>query len=85
MTYSMSCALSILKRFLRKHHIATLCLCVATVAGAKTAFGAESWTRESSAGSEATEMHLPADQPLTPWFHDPAIFGKDEGDRTEMR
>jgi flagellar motor protein MotB len=30
-------------------------------------------------------MHLPADQPLTPWVHDPGIFGKDEGDRTEMR
>ena len=81
----MSSSLIILNRFLRKHHIATLCLCVATVAGAETAFGAESWIRESSAGSEATEMHLPADQPLTPWVHDPAIFGKDEGDLTEMR
>ena len=30
-------------------------------------------------------MHLPVDQPLTPWIHDPAIFEKDEGDRTEIR
>ena len=30
-------------------------------------------------------MHLPTDQSLTPWIHDPAIFEKDEGDRTEMR
>jgi len=30
-------------------------------------------------------MHLPVDQSFTPWIHDPAIFEKDEGDRTEMR
>jgi len=30
-------------------------------------------------------MHLPTDQTMTPWIHDPAIFKKDEGDRTEMR
>jgi flagellar motor protein MotB len=36
-------------------------------------------------GGEAAEMHLPADQSLTPWIHDPAIFEKDEGDRKEMR
>ena len=31
------------------------------------------------------EMHLPVDQSMTPWIHDPAIFEKNEGDRTEMR
>ena len=30
-------------------------------------------------------MHLPVDQPVTPWVHDPAIFEDEEGDRTEMR
>ena len=30
-------------------------------------------------------MHLPVDQSITSWIHDPAIFEKDEGDRTEMR
>ena len=30
-------------------------------------------------------MHLPADQTVTPWIHDPSIFQTDEGDRTEMR
>ena len=35
--------------------------------------------------SEASEMHLPVDQPVTKWLHDPAVFEEDEGDRTEMR
>ena len=30
-------------------------------------------------------MHLPVDQSTSSWIHDPAIFEKDEGDRTEMR
>ena len=30
-------------------------------------------------------MHLPADQSITSWIHDPAIFENDEGDRTEIR
>jgi len=30
-------------------------------------------------------MHLPADQPFTPWIHDPSIFEEDDGDRTELR
>jgi len=81
----MSSLLLILKRFSRKHGIAALYMCVVAVAGAKTASGTETWTRETNAGSEATEMHLPTDRPMTPWVHDPAIFGKDEGDRSEMR
>ena len=29
-------------------------------------------------------MHLPTDQSVTPWIHDPSIFGTDAGDLTEM-
>ncbi|MEJ2598413.1 MAG: OmpA family protein [Anaerolineales bacterium] len=85
MMESMSSILFILKRFSLKHSIAILCLCVMAVAGSGTALGAESWTWEADGLSEASEMHLPADQPFTPWLHDPAIFVEDEGDRTEMR
>ena len=45
----------------------------------------ETGVRETDTRGEATEMHLPADQSLTPWVHDPAIFEEEEGDRTEMR
>jgi hypothetical protein len=41
--------------------------------------------REAAARGEAVEMHLPPDQDLTPWLHDPAIFAEDEGDRLEMQ
>ncbi len=75
----MSSTLFILMRFLLKHSIAFLCLCVVTVAGAEAASGVETGV------GEAAEMHLPADQPFTPWIHDQAIFEEDEGDRTEMR
>ncbi len=53
--------------------------------GAPLAPGPGTWPRETDAPSEATEMHLPVDQSLTPWIQDPAIFETDEGDRTEMR
>ena len=72
-------------RYLLKHGIAILCLCVVTAAGAKTAFSVETGVRETDASGEAVEMHLPVDQSITPWIHDPAIFEKDEGDRTEIR
>jgi flagellar motor protein MotB len=77
--------LFILKRFLLKHTIAILCLCVVTAAGAKPASSVETGVRETDVQGEAAEMHLPTDQALTPWIHDPSIFQKDEGDRTEMR
>jgi flagellar motor protein MotB len=77
--------LYILMRCLLKHSIAILCLCVVTVAGAEAALSEETGVRETDVRGEAAEMHLPADQSLTPWIHDPAIFEKDEGDRTEMR
>jgi flagellar motor protein MotB len=72
-------------RYLLKHGIAILCLCVVAAAGAKTAFSLETGVRETDASGEAVEMHLPVDQSMTPWIHDPAIFEKDEGDRTETR
>jgi uncharacterized repeat protein (TIGR01451 family) len=46
------------------------------------------WRRSASNAnglSEASEMHLPVDQPVTKWLHDPAIFEEDTGDRTQMR
>jgi flagellar motor protein MotB len=81
---AMSPVLSIwVKSFLR-HVMAILCLCV-LIAQSASASGQETGVRETAALGEAVEMHMPAEQPLTPWIHDPAIFKKDEGDRTEMR
>jgi flagellar motor protein MotB len=60
-------------------------MCVVTATNAKAASGAETGVREADVHVEAAEMHLQADQSLTPWIHDPAIFEEDEGDRTEMR
>jgi flagellar motor protein MotB len=85
MIESMPFTQFILKRFLLKHRIAILCLCVLNVAGEEPASGAETWTRETNASLEATEEHLPMEQSLTTWIHDPAIFEMDEGDKTEMR
>jgi flagellar motor protein MotB len=72
-------------RFLLKRSVAILCLCIVTAANARAASGAETGVRETDLRGEATEMHLPVDQPVTPWVHDPAIFEDEEGDRTEMR
>jgi flagellar motor protein MotB len=77
--------LFILRRFFLKHSIAILCLCVVTVAGVEAVSSAETGVRETDVPGKAVEMHLSADQSTTPWIHDPAIFEKDEGDRTEMR
>ncbi len=41
--------------------------------------------REAAACGETSEMHLPMDEPLTPWLLDPSIFEEDQGDRREMR
>jgi len=68
-----------------KYGIVILCLCVITVAGAETALSVETGVRETDASGEASEMHLPTDQSITPWIHDPVIFERDEGDRTETR
>jgi flagellar motor protein MotB len=75
----------ILKGFMLKHSIAILCLCAVILASTGVALSGETGVREMAALGEAVEMHLPADQSLTPWIHDPAIFDKDEGDTTEMQ
>jgi len=85
MMESMWPNLYILMRFLLKHSIAILCLCVVTAGSAKAASPGETGVRETDVGGEALEMHLPADQTMTPWIHNPVIFETDEGDRTEMR
>ncbi len=85
MMESMFSTRFILKRYLVKHSVAILCLCVVTMANAKTALCLETGVRETDARGEAAEMHLPVDQSFTQWIHDPAIFEKDEGDRTEMK
>lgn len=72
-------------KFFCRSGIAILGLCIFIAQGAGAASDAETGVRETAVRGEATETHLPADQPLTPWVHDPAVFGKDEGDRTEMR
>ncbi len=81
----MSYTLFVMKRFLRKHRIAILCLCVFLTPGAEAASGAEADVRETNARGEAVEAHLPADRSLSQWIHDPAIFEEDEGGRTELR
>ena len=75
----------ILLRFLLRNGITFLCLFVFTVPGAQAAIFNERVVRESDAPGETAEAHLPADEPLTPWVHDPAIFEKNEGDSTEMK
>ena len=77
--------LRIVKGFFPRYGIAVLCVCGVTAAGTGVASSEETGVRETHVRGEAAEMHLPTDQPLTPWVHDPAIFEKDEGDRTELR
>ncbi|MGE5283957.1 MAG: OmpA family protein [Actinomycetota bacterium] len=77
--------LRIVKGFFPRLGIAVLCVWGVTAAGTGVAASGETGVRETRVGGEAAEMHLPTDQPLTPWVHDPAIFEKDEGDRKELR
>ncbi len=77
--------LILLKRLVLKHGIAMLCLCIVLATFTDAASGLESGVRETDTIGEETEMHLPVDQSLRSWVHDPAIFEKNEGDRKEMR
>ncbi|MEJ2392821.1 MAG: OmpA family protein, partial [Gammaproteobacteria bacterium] len=77
--------LILLKRFFLKRGVAMLCFCIVLAAFSKAASGLESGVRETGTLGEATEMHLPVDQSFKSWIHDPAIFEKNEGDRTEIR
>ncbi|MEA3361699.1 MAG: OmpA family protein [Thermodesulfobacteriota bacterium] len=47
--------------------------------------GSGSLVREASVYGQSTEMHLPSDQPSTPWALDPSIFDEDQGDQVEVR
>jgi len=85
MMKSMLRHLRIVKGFFPRHGIAVLCVCGVTMAGTGVASSGETGVRETHVLGAAAEMHLPIDQPLTPWVHDPAIFEKDDGDRTELR
>jgi len=85
MTESIFPDRSILRKRLLWRGIAVLCLGVFMPHPAKAASGEVTAVRESVGRGEATEMHLPTDRPMTPWVHDPAMFGKDEGDLTEKR
>ena len=78
-----------------KRCIVLICILLMSVSVAKTAVCAEAapvesvktdaGTREAATSGDTTEMHLPKDQPFTPWLLDPSIFGEDQGDRTERR
>lgn len=80
-----------------KRCIALTFVCLVSVAGAESASHAEGapaaaknaaaapGTREAATPGETTETHLPKDVSFTPWLLDPAIFGEDQGDRTEKR
>jgi len=65
--------------------LAVLCACLTMTAGAAADSSMGSGLRETDSSGAATEMHLPADQPLTPWIHDPAIFTENQGDIKETR
>jgi flagellar motor protein MotB len=47
--------------------------------------GPEPGVREAVSSGEGAELHLPPDQPLIPWLHDPSIFDEGGGDRIETR
>jgi flagellar motor protein MotB len=74
-----------MKRFFLKHGVAMLCFCIVLAAFSEAASGLESGVREAGTLGEETEMHLPVGQSFKSWIHDPAIFEKNEGDRTEIR
>jgi len=70
---------------LLKRGIVVLFACVVVAAVANTVLGMDTGVLETDVRAEAAEVHLPVDEPFTPWIHDPSIFDEDEGDRTEMR
>ncbi len=64
--------------------VAVLCALLMVPAGSSPALAGAPKIRESNTGGEAVEIHLPADEPMTPWTHDPKIFEEEEGDRAEV-
>jgi len=65
--------------------VAGVCALVMLLIGLIPAPAGASGIRESNAGGEGVETHLPADESITPWIHDPGIFEEAEGDRAEVR
>ncbi len=80
----MSLTPMMLMRLIAKRGIAILCWCAVTTAVAEADFSGETGVRETASRGATSEIHLPADQPITPWIHDPALFEVNEGDRTEI-
>ncbi len=61
-----------------------VCTLILVLAASVPALAKAPKIRESNAGGEGVETHLPADEPMTPWTHDPKIFEEEEGDRAEV-
>jgi len=75
-----------LTRHLPESHVAAAVVCalmMVMLVFAPALAGAPK-IRESNAGGEGVETHLPADEPMTTWTHDPEIFEEEEGDRSEV-
>ncbi len=74
----------LLMRCLPKGSVVVAVLCALVLAAIRPALAGAPDIRESNAGGEGVETHLPADEPLTPWTHDPEIFEEEAGDRAEV-
>ncbi len=70
-------------RFLLKHPVALLCFAAGILMGMSPCFGMDTDVLDTDTQGESSERHLPMDQQLTPWIHDPMIFYEKEGDRKE--
>lgn len=55
------------------------------VAGSMLVLAAQAQHVVESPPGEAVERHLPGDEPLSPWAHDPKLLQKESGDKLEMR
>lgn len=70
-------------RFILMQGVIVLGFAVVAASASEVDFSGDTDVRASAAEGPATEMHLPADQSLTPWVHDPKMFETDVGDKTE--
>jgi flagellar motor protein MotB len=85
MVKSMTSRPVINMRCLCQYGLTILCLVVIAANGTIAFASGDSDARQTETGGEATEMHLPVEQAVTPWIHDPDKLASDEGDRMEMR
>ncbi len=72
-------------RSLLKQSLILLCACIVTSSGPYSVSAEETGARKSAQAGDTTEMHLPTNQPLTPWVLDPEIFKTGEEGKTELR